>query len=116
MRTKHEKKNDLVRRVEREEERERLEVAREGIDCFHFGVIAIKGCKQPSGSVSLLSPSGAHGSTDASLHKPAGKSGNTVSAPVDCVLISAVVSSILHINMYFSNNPTADEVGDTSVY
>ena len=38
------------------------------IDCFHCDIIAIKGCKQPSGSVSLLSPGRTHDSFDASLH------------------------------------------------
>lgn len=40
----------------------------ECIDCFHCGIIAIKSCKQASGSVSLPSPSRMHGSADASLH------------------------------------------------
>lgn len=59
------------------------------IDCLHCGVIAIKGCKWASGSVSVLSPSRRRTHTHTADSSPAGKSSNAPQVPGDGVWINA---------------------------
>lgn len=79
--------SELVRKQEREGGEEVEGIVGGCIDCFHWGIFAIKGCKQTSGSVLRLSPS-RHVETlmhPYTFPRPAGKSVNTLTVPVECV-------------------------------